>query len=296
MAKTFDATLKGMLEESPGDWPVLAGLPRAKASVIDADVSTFTGAADKVLRVSGQPDWIMHLEFQAGPDSSLPLRMQMANVLLDQRHGLMVRSVAVLLRPEANLSNLTGRYERHFAGQEPHLAFRYQVIRVWQLPPEPLLSGGLGLLPLAPISAVPEAELPAMVNRMKKRLSKLKMRKEEARVWTATYLLLGMRYSSALADELLEGVMTWDDSTTYQAIIRKGREIGQLEGTRKSLLVLGSEKFGAPNAAAVTAVEAIADLQRLELLLARVLQTSSWEELLEQPAPAPRPRRRKPKA
>ena len=29
MAKTFDATLKGMLEESPGDWPVLAGLPRA---------------------------------------------------------------------------------------------------------------------------------------------------------------------------------------------------------------------------------------------------------------------------
>ena len=134
MAKTFDATLKDLLEESPGDWPVLAGLPCAEAKVIDADVSTFTGAADKVLRVRGRPDWILHLEFQSGPDTSLPRRIQTANVLVDNRHGLTVRSVAVLLRPEANLSNLTGLYERQFAGQEPHLMFRYQVLRVWQLP------------------------------------------------------------------------------------------------------------------------------------------------------------------
>jgi hypothetical protein len=72
MAKPFDATLKGMLEESPDDWPVLAGFPRAPAEVIDADVSTFSGAADKVLRVRGTPDWVLHLEFQAGPDASLP--------------------------------------------------------------------------------------------------------------------------------------------------------------------------------------------------------------------------------
>jgi hypothetical protein len=292
MAKTFDATLKGMLEESPGDWPVLAGLPRAEAEVIDADVSTFTGAADKVLQVRGAPDWIMHLEFQSGPDTSLPRRMQTANVLLDQHHGLMVRSVAVLLRPEANLSNLTGVLERRFPGQEAHLTFRYQVIRVWRLPLEPLLSGGLGLLPLAPISAVPEADLPAVVKRIKERLSKPKARSEAARLWTATYLLLGMRYSNAVADQLLEDVMIWEVSTTYQAIIRKG----QLAQARKLLLAAGSEKFGSPNAEAVAAVEAIADLPRLESMLRRVFHTSTWEELLEPPTPAPRPRRRKPKA
>lgn len=289
MAKTFDATLKGMLEESPGDWPVLAGQPHAEAEVIDADVSTFTGAADKVL-LHGRTDWILHLEFQSGPDTNLPRRMQTANVLLDQRHGLMVRSVAILLRPEANLSNLNGLYERHFAGEEPHLTFRYQVIRVWQLPPEPLLSGGLGLLPLAPISAVAEAELPAVVKRMKERLGKPKARSLARRVWAATYILLGMRYSMALADRLLEDAMIWEHSATYQGLLQKGR----LEEARKNLLAAGSEMFGSPNANAVAAVEAIIDLQRLEHLLRRVFHTSTWEELLESSA-APRPRRRKPK-
>ncbi len=72
MAKSYDATLKELLEGSPGDWLVLLGWPRAEANVIDADVSTFSGAADKVLLVRGRPDWILHLEFQSGPDESLP--------------------------------------------------------------------------------------------------------------------------------------------------------------------------------------------------------------------------------
>ncbi|HZT80116.1 MAG TPA: hypothetical protein VFA26_07840 [Gemmataceae bacterium] len=37
--------------------------------------------------------------------------------------------------------------------------FRYGVVRVWQLPPEQLLTGGLGTLPLAPIGAVREADM-----------------------------------------------------------------------------------------------------------------------------------------
>ena len=235
MAKTFDATLKGMLEESPGDWPVLAGLPHAEAEVIDADVSTFTGAADKVLRVSGRTG------LDHAPGISVGAGCQSAAADADgqrpagRRHGLMVRSVAILLRPEANLSNLTGEYERHFAGEEAHLTFRYQVIRVWQLPPEPLLSGGLGLLPLAPISAVTEAELPAVMKRMKERLGKPKARSLARRVWAATYILLGMRYSMALADRLLEDAMIWEHSATYQGLLQKGR----LEEARKNLLAAG---------------------------------------------------------
>ncbi len=258
--------------------------------MIDADVSTFTGAADKVLRVSGQPDWIMHLEFQAGPDVSLPRRMQTANVLLDGRHGLMVRSVAILLRPEANLSNLTGEYERRFPDEEAHLAFRYQVIRVWQLPSESLLSGGLGLLPLAPISAVRETELPAVMKRMKERLDKSRARSLARRVWEATYILLGMRYSMALADRLLGDAMIWEHSATYQGLLQKGR----LEALRKMLRLLGGEQFGAPGDRVSTVIDSITDEERLEQLGLRVLHASSWEELLE--TPAPRARRRKPKA
>src|SRR5262245_57976819 len=157
MSKPFDATLKRLLEESPSDWPVLAGLPRAPVEVIDADISTVTGAADKVLHVRGASDWIMYIEFQSGPDQSLPRLTHVYNALLEDRHELLVRSVIVLLAPLANLANLTGKYEKQFAGEPPYLRFRYRVIRVWQLPVATLLSGGLGTLPLAPISAVTRA-------------------------------------------------------------------------------------------------------------------------------------------
>jgi len=72
MSKPFDATLKTLLEESPVDWPALAGHPEQTVEVIDADISTFTGATDKVLRVRGLPDWITHFEFQSGPDATCP--------------------------------------------------------------------------------------------------------------------------------------------------------------------------------------------------------------------------------
>ena len=58
-----------------------------------------------------------------------------------------------------------------FPDEEPYLRFRYQVMRVWQLPPRPLLTGGLALLALAPISAVTPADLPGIIQQMERRLS-----------------------------------------------------------------------------------------------------------------------------
>jgi predicted transposase YdaD len=300
MGKPFDATLKAMLEESPGDWPVLAGLPCGEATVIDADVSTVSGAADKVLRIRGTPDWLTHVEFQAGPDATLPRRMFLDNALLDDRHGLMVRSVAVLLRPEANLANLTGRYERRFAAEEAHATFRYWVVRVWEFPPETLLTAGLGLLPLAPISAVAEPDLPGVVERMKQRLHSRRLRNTAARLWTATYVLVGMRYSEAMAARLLEGVIGMEESVTYQAIVRKGLQQGlqqgRVEEARKMVLLMGEARFGPPTPRTLAVIEAIDELTKLEQLPVRLVQASSWEELLDLPASASRSRRRKPKA
>ncbi len=112
LEKKFDVTLKSLLEDSPEDWPILAGVHEPRVEVIDADVSTISGAADKVLRLYGPPPSLMHLEFQAGPDASLPRRMNVYNAALEDRHDLPVASVAVLLRPEANLRLLTGLYQR----------------------------------------------------------------------------------------------------------------------------------------------------------------------------------------
>ena len=112
-AKPFDPTLKALVETDPASWPTLFGRPAAPTEVIDADVATVSGAADKVLRVSADPPYLLHLEFVAGHDAAtLPRKLHVRNGLLEDRHDLRVRSGVVLLHPDADSPQLTGRYKR----------------------------------------------------------------------------------------------------------------------------------------------------------------------------------------
>lgn len=285
IAKPYDPTLKTLVEIEPPSWPVLLGYAKAPTEVIDADIATVSGAADKVLRVSGDPAYLLHLEFVSGHDSAaLPSTLLMRNGLLGHRHELHVRSGAVLLRPEADSPQLTGVYERSFPNEEPYLTFRYAVVRVWQLPPKSLLSGGLALLPLAPISAVTEAELPGIIKRMEERLSSRRGRKQAPLVWGAAYILLGLRYSPALAAQLFRGVVSMKESSTYQAILEEGRAEGQRQGAlaeaKKLLRLQGNKIFGAPDSRTAATLERINDLPQLEDLLERLPAATSWQELL----------------
>jgi predicted transposase YdaD len=86
-------------------------------------------------------------------------------------------------------------------------------------------------------------------------------------------------------------VLGMEESATYQAIVRRGREQGheegleegRLEGARRFLLLQGEAKFCPGQAAARAALERITDLARLEELGVRMLNAGSWEELLAQP-------------
>ena len=68
------------------------------------------------------------------------------------------------------------------------------------------------------------------------------------------------------------------ESTTYQAILREGR----ITGEQQFLLRLGTKRFGEPDAATVTAIEAIQDIDRLEALGERILNPDlhDWNDLL----------------
>lgn len=285
MSKPFDATLKDLLEVSPGDWPSLLGYPHDEVRIIDADVSTVSGGADKVLAIRGDPDWILHLEFQAGPDSTLPRRTLGYNATLENRHTCLVRTVIVLLRPQADLANLTGVYQRQFAGEEPYLVFRYHVVRVWQLPVERVLASGLGTLPLAPISAVAQEQLPGVIARMQRRLRD-RPSPLRSKLWTASYILMGMRYEQSLVRFLLRGVSDMEESATYQAIL----EQGALREARKTLLLLGRDQFGVAPARVRKAIEGIDNLERLEKLIVKSRTADNWQELLDLPQSSPRRR------
>lgn len=286
MSKPFDATPKGLVEIRPLDWPAFLGVVARAVEVVDADVSTVTAAADKVLLVrTVEGDRIQHLDFQSGPDASVPRRTHGYNALLEERHELPVESVVVLLRPQANLSAINGVYERSLPGAAgPYLHFRYRVIRVWELPVETVLKAGISVLPLAPISAVRENELPAVIERMKQRLDAEADPATVAELWTATKVLLGLRYEAAFVEELLQGVGAMKESTTYQAIKAEGR----LEEVRRLLLRLGADRFGTePTTEQEAVIESITEPDRLEALVIRTGHVGTWTELLEQSAPPP---------
>jgi hypothetical protein len=85
----------------------------------------------------------------------------------------------------------------------------------------------------------------------------------------------------------------WKDSSFYQLLreeaFEKGRDEGRKQGmimeTQRLILRLGQSRFGQPDAQVFAVIEAIKELDRLDLLSNRLLSTStsSWAELLDEP-------------
>ena len=78
----------------------------------------------------GDP-WVLHLEFQVSAEPGLPRRLLRYNALLQERHGCPVATAVILLRKEANSTDLTGEWEVA-PPVGPAWAFRYQAVRVWR--------------------------------------------------------------------------------------------------------------------------------------------------------------------
>ena len=110
---------------------------------------------------------------------------------------------------------------------------------------------------------------------------------EQGLLWTSAFVLMGLSYPEGLIRQLLRGVTSMEDSVTYQAIIGEGRAKGKAEGkaeeARVILLRQGKRKFGRPDRGTSQPLKAIQDLERLERLLDRILEASSWRDLLSSP-------------
>lgn len=288
MSKPFDATLKTLVESEPRSWLRLLNLTGEHPTIIDADVSTVTGATDKVIYVEDEPAWILHLDFQTGPDAELPKRLRTYSALLSHRHSVPIYSVGVLLRSSANRSNLTGEYTEAFPNRPPYGIFRYEIIRVWELDIDRLFECGVGTLPLVSLAQVNEEQLPSIIERLRDAYRQSIEEKEiQTDLWVATSVLMGLRYSAALIDQLLSEVLGMEDSSVYQAILEKGEARGeargQLLGARRMLLRVGGQQFGEPSAEELQQIEAIDNVEQLEEMALKVREAGSWAELLQKP-------------
>src|SRR5215470_266271 len=93
------------------------------------------------------PDRVVDINFQSGPDEELPGRVLLYHALLHYRYRVPVHSVVVLLRPLADVRQLTGKLGYVGRRRKGSIDFSCEVIRLWQQPVRRFLGGGLGTLP-----------------------------------------------------------------------------------------------------------------------------------------------------
>jgi len=271
MPKPFDATLKELIRRYPADWLAHLGIPfRAPPEVISAELSTVTAAADILIRVG---NLVVHIDVESGPDESLARRMLLYNVLAHYRTNLPVRTIAVLLRSNAQRANLSPdlKYEA--------LSFRFDIVKVWELPVEQL-GRGIGLLPLVVLGKPPpgltrEQAFPEQIERIADRIAG-EDRETISRLMTATYLLATMHIEPAMAREVINRVLDMKELPGYQFLL----EVGAIEHTRELILKLGRSQLGEPTGKQVAKLNAIQDLPRLDRMVVKATIAKSWDALL----------------
>ena len=288
----FDVTMKSRVKQDARSWVIFAGdysvgeaelLEDKDLFIEDSDLTTVTTTCDKVIRVGGASPYLLHLEFEAGGGSKVPKRCCRYNDLLDYEHNLLVETTLILLRKEADDPSITGVYERLKQNGTINHLFHYKVIRVWELPVEYFLNGGIGTLPLAPLSNVSPEDLPFVMMQIEERIKKELPQDEIEEFWTDVYLLLGLKYENEKAISLMKGVVGMEASSTYKAIVERGILIGETRGiqleARNVVLNMGKAIFGEPSQETIKKIESVPTIEELHKLQMRlILGLNTWEE------------------
>jgi hypothetical protein len=176
---------------------------------------------------------------------------------------------------KAQAANLTGQVLRRFPGGEIYHDFRYQVICLWELPAQMFLQGGLGTLPLALLTDDAEPQLLSLVSQIGERLRAESVPHETANtLWTASYLLLGLRYDKQTVARVLRGVQGMEESVTYKEILTKGL----LQARKEDVLSLLVERFALVPESIEQQIRSATDPDRLKAALRQIVRIQTIDE------------------
>jgi hypothetical protein len=287
MSKPYDATMKDLGAGYPLDF--LATFDRAtteRTRPINIDLSTVTTAADIVLGLGEPLREIVHMDFQASADRNKGADMLVYNGLLYRQYHVPVHSILILLRPQADHSNVTGSIAYAARPGRGNMSFGFEIVRLWERPAEDLLTGPLGAAPLAILGGLPEGVevvegLTGVAQRLIDRLERETETRQKTLLLTAAFVLSGLRLDSKQGRQVFAGVRAMRESETFMAILEEGREIEARRVIRRAAEL----HLGTPDEQTVTRLEGITDIDRLERIFERALlvSASSWQDLLDTP-------------
>jgi hypothetical protein len=79
---------------------------------------------------------------------------------------------------------------------------------------------------------------------------------------------------------MIPGIRGIEESSVYQEIFAKGLVEGRIEEARQTVVQLGRKKLGEPTEGVRAVIDVIDEVDQLNALLTRILDVSSWDELL----------------
>jgi predicted transposase YdaD len=294
MSQPRDVASKGLADHDPEAFVrmILRHLGRevqGEIVTIDSDLKTANLTADRIFRIDELIPWLLVVESLGYRDPQILPRMDCYNAYAGYKYQLPAWTVLVLLTPKAELGDLiTGYFERTLPWQAQHLlpyrVFRFQVIRLWQIPWEEWLKGPTSMLPFALLGQYPDEKVGEVVSRIAKRIHEDVSAADEIKLRTLALLLIGVRFPPEVIAKMFPDLSQLRESSTYKMIRDEGRveglEVGRTEQAFKMLLKAGGRRFGEASSEVRTDLAQIHDATILELLFERHWDVESWDALL----------------
>lgn len=213
---SFDNTCKYLSETYPDSFATwLFGTTPESIEVLKTELSIEPIRADFVAHLPAQQR-LLQIEFQVKgeTDPPLPLRMLDYWVRLHRSYRLPVTQFLVMLK----YSSAAAEVESEF--QLEGTRHRYNVVRMWEQDPEPLLQN-TALLPLAVLCAAEDSE--QLLGRVAEEVSKIEEPEHQQVISNCTQLLAGLRFSKDLIRQLFSGGIM-RESVIYQEILEEGKQ------------------------------------------------------------------------
>jgi predicted transposase YdaD len=212
----------------------LLGTAVQTARPLQSELPGTTVAVDQVFQVTlaNDRELLLHLEFQ-GRRSHEPMQWRMLEYMprLARLHRLDLESVVLYIGRGAGADD-TGIYQVNGLDGTPVLAWRYRVMRLWQMPATELIAARQ-VAPLALLGqtqiAQPEVILPAVVTRIRRVADEVL----RGHILSALLALLPDEEMVSMVERLLEED-EWLLELPYLRRIRaEGRREGEAEGRRQ---------------------------------------------------------------
>ena len=237
---TFDNTCKYLSENNPTEFATwLLGETPPSIQVVKTELGIEPIRADFLAALSAEKR-LLHLEFQVKDDEDIPLPLRMLDywVRIHRIYRQPVTQFLIMLRYSKAAAEIPKEFKlegtRH----------RYNIIRMWEQDPTPLLANP-ALLPLAVLCEAEDKM--QLLDRVAGEVSKIPQNQQREVISNCTQILAGLRFKKDVIREIFTGGIM-RESVIYQEIleegiqqgrqegIQQGRQEGQLEGKQQEAL------------------------------------------------------------